>query len=220
MRVVGLLAPHVSQPGSDRWLWEVVLGSALTHDDPTSTASCVAFAALLEYLLHSQRIPSASDIFDLYVGVMQVLEGEPQLQGRVTEFPYSGPCYRLVDRMRHRLDQSASEVGKEIHSGAFLLETMPSTIHLIAKYREDPQLCILAAVNETWDNDTIASMCAAAMGALHGTQAFRTSWMQDLPGRTTDRDEAEVFRILDPFCHRLFIGESDASRQQPGTENR
>lgn len=197
MKVAGLLAPHVVGSGNNTWLWDVILGSALTHDDPTSTASCVAFAALLEALLVCSRVPGASDIIDVFVSVMEVVEGEVLLNSRVTGDAFTGPCHRRVDEVRGLLALSATEVGQQFHSGAFLLETMPAVLHLIARYRNDPEQCILSAVNETRDNDTIASMCAAAMGALHGHRAFRPSWIQGLLGRTTEDDDGEVFRILD-----------------------
>ena len=197
MKVAGLIAPHLLSGCATTWLWDVIVGSALTHDDPTSTAACVAFANLLEGLLHCQQPPGSNELIETFAGVMEVFEGEVLLRSRVPHSDYLGPCYRRVSQVASMLHLSASEVGRRLYSGAFLLETMPAVLHLVARYRNDPQQCILAAVNETRDNDTIASMCAAARGALYGTAAFRPSWIEGLLGRTTQNDDGEVFRLLD-----------------------
>ena len=207
MRVVGLLAPHVwtsgehgdpyaNRGGPRSWLWEVILGSALTHDHPTSTGACVAFARLLDHLLHAKATPSAVELVELFVETMRPIEGDVELVSRVPGETFRGAAAKIVaDLVLPALDKPPQEAGAQWYSGAFLLETLPTTLHLIARYRDDPQECILRAVNDTWDNDTIASLCGAAMGARHGLDAFRPEWLESLPGRTTDRDAGRVSRV-------------------------
>ena len=54
----------------------------------------------------------------------------------------------------------------------------------------DPEDAIVRAVNDTSDNDTIAAILGAAMGALHGREALPERWMAGLSGRTGARTTA------------------------------
>ena len=63
------------------------------------------------------------------------------------------------------------EACEEWHSGAFLLETVPCVLYILAKHAHDPEEALVRAVNDTRDNDTIAAIVGAAVGALHGRRA-------------------------------------------------
>jgi ADP-ribosyl-[dinitrogen reductase] hydrolase len=52
-------------------------------------------------------------------------------------------------------------------------------------------------VNDTWDNDTIASIVGGALGALHGASAFPSRWVRGLLGRTRADDDGRVFELID-----------------------
>ena len=54
----------------------------------------------------------------------------------------------------------------------------------------------MAAVNDTKDNDTIAAIVGAAVGALHGRRGIPQRWLANLSGRTTDRDDGRIFTLL------------------------
>lgn len=88
------------------------------------------------------------------------------------------------------------EFGDLTYSGAFLLETLPITLFIIARHGDDPGLAIRAAVNHTRDNDTIASLVASAMGARHGMDAFRQEWIGGLLGRTGADDDGRVQELI------------------------
>ena len=82
------------------------------------------------------------------------------------------------------------------YSGAYLLETMPSVIYILMRHGHDPEEAIVRAVNDTKDNDTIAAIVGAAVGALHGRDAIPERWVANLSGRTTDRDDGRIFELI------------------------
>jgi ADP-ribosylglycohydrolase len=49
------------------------------------------------------------------------------------------------------------------HSGAYLLETIPSALYILMNYTHDLEEAIVRAVNDTYDNDTIAAIVGAAV---------------------------------------------------------
>ncbi len=83
------------------------------------------------------------------------------------------------------------------HSGAFLLETVPSVVYILMRHGRDPEEAIVRAVNDTKDNDTVAAIVGAAVGALHGRTALPKRWIDNLLGRTTDCDDGRVFELLE-----------------------
>jgi ADP-ribosylglycohydrolase len=52
-----------------------------------------------------------------------------------------------------------------------LLETVSTVLHILMRHAGDPEEAIIRAVNDTKDNDTIAAIVGAAVGALHGLRA-------------------------------------------------
>lgn len=83
------------------------------------------------------------------------------------------------------------------YSEAYLLETVPSALYILMKHGHDFEQAVLRAVNDTKDNDTIAAIVGAAAGALHGRRSIPLRWIENLYGRTTDRDDGRVFELLD-----------------------
>jgi len=71
----------------------------------------------------------------------------------------------------------------------------------LEKYAADPEECIVRAVNDTKDSDTIASIVGAAVGALHGRKALPKRWIDKLVGRTRTDDDGHVFELLDQARH-------------------
>ncbi|HEU4630236.1 MAG TPA: ADP-ribosylglycohydrolase family protein, partial [Gemmatimonadaceae bacterium] len=52
-------------------------------------------------------------------------------------------------------------------------------------------------VNDTYDNDTIAAIVGAAVGALHGVDALPARWRTGLLGRTRAADDGRVFELIE-----------------------
>jgi ADP-ribosylglycohydrolase len=89
------------------------------------------------------------------------------------------------------------------HSGAYLLETVPTVLFILAKYAHDPEAAILSAVNETKYNDTIAAIVGATVGALHGQSKLPKRWIDGLSGRTGSTDDGRVFELIDLATERF-----------------
>ena len=77
-----------------------------------------------------------------------------------------------------------AEAGDIRHSGAYLLETVPTVVYILERYGNNPREAILQAVNHTRDNDTVAAIVGAAVGALHGASALPKAWVDGLSART------------------------------------
>ena len=54
---------------------------------------------------------------------------------------------------------------------AYLLETVPSVLYAPMRYAGDPEEALVRSVNDAKDNDTVAAIVGAAVGALHGAAA-------------------------------------------------
>jgi ADP-ribosylglycohydrolase len=80
---------------------------------------------------------------------------------------------------------------------------MPSVLWILAQHAHDPEAAIVRAVNDTHDNDTIAAIVGAAVGALHGARALPAAWRAGLLGRTGAADDGEIFRLTERAVHSL-----------------
>jgi ADP-ribosylglycohydrolase len=94
-------------------------------------------------------------------------------------------------------DVSTLDALSRWYSGAFLLETIPAVIFLLARYGHDPEEAIVRAVNDTKDNDTIAAIVGAVVGALHGRAALPERWVTNLLGRTRESNDGRVFELIE-----------------------
>ena len=135
-----------------------------------------------------------------YVELACDLEGETEYAPRGGAYRgYRGPLWRFVDERLADAEArglSALEACDEWHSGAYLLETVPSVLYILTRHGADPEEAIVRAVNDTKDNDTIAAIVGAAAGALHGAAALPARWVAQLPGYTRVYDEGEVQRVI------------------------
>jgi ADP-ribosyl-[dinitrogen reductase] hydrolase len=69
-------------------------------------------------------------------------------------------------------------------------------IYILMRYGDKPEDAIIRSVNDTLDNDTVAAIVGAAVGALHGRHALPERWLSGLAGRTTVDDDGRVFELL------------------------
>jgi hypothetical protein len=103
------------------------------------------------------------------------------------------PTLEIVDtEVRRALDEQLSvrDACGRWYSGAFLLETVPSALYILARHAGNPETAIMRAVNDTKDNDTIAAIVGAAVSALHGRLALPSRWVDGLLGRTAGGNRA------------------------------
>lgn len=196
MRVAGAFLPHAwtldaSLPDT------IALTSALTHDQASSTAACVAFAHMLADLLYSDGKVYPGYFWERFVEIARPLEGEASLKSRVPGETYQGPLWKFVaERVPAALaaGTSALDACNGWRSGAYLLETVPSILMLLERHHEDPEEAIVRAVMDTWDNDTVATVVGAVIGAMHGFDALPVRWVKDLAGRTGNDDNGRLER--------------------------
>lgn len=198
MRIAPILLPHLQQPHASLYA-DAALDAMVTHNNYANIAACVAFVHMLWQLLGARHVPEPEWWIDAFVSVAMQLEGEasytpamPAVRG------YHGPVWRFADLMcRGAMETHAAVVDACNHwgSGASLLETVPSVLYILAKYGHDPEAAITRAVNDTKDNDTIASLVGAAVGALHGLAGLPSRWVRDLDGRIRKGGRSAVFRL-------------------------
>lgn len=217
MRIAPVLLPHLTTVSADLWV-DTALAAMLTHNDAASTSACIAFVSLCWSLLPMSAPPSPSWWIDHYVSVAQELEGMTHYHTRrKTSFNYRGSLWRLVDehvRAAYRQDLSVREACGLWYSGAFLLETVPSVLYILMRHADDPEEAIIRAVNDTHDNDTIAAIVGAAVGALHGQRQLPQRWQEGLSGRTRQWDDGRVQTLIEHAVARWW---TEARQQTPPT---
>ncbi|MBK8638705.1 MAG: ADP-ribosylglycohydrolase family protein [Chromatiaceae bacterium] len=199
MRIAPLLIPHLRDGGTGLWV-DAALGGWLTHQDRASTAACVAFIGILWELLDRDGPPDPAWWLARYVSLARGLEGDTQYVPRGGAYThYRGPLWRYT---QERLLAAAGrnlpvrEACQEWQSGAYLLETLPSVLYILMRHGHDPEEALVRAVNDTQDNDTIAAIVGAAVGALHGRRGLPARWITRLSGRIAERDEGRVGELL------------------------
>jgi ADP-ribosylglycohydrolase len=207
MRIAPVVVPHVRAPSTALWA-DAILGGATTHNDASSIAACVAFVGLLWELLGAAAPPAPSWWAGTYCARAASLEGEASLVSRHPDSHYRGPIWRFVDTEVRQAVAAALSVEAACdswYSGAFLLETVPSALYILATHAHDPEAAIVRAVNDTYDNDTIAAIVGAAVGALHGRRGLPARWVDGLLGRTQIADNGRIFELLAEMRRRLFV---------------
>lgn len=209
MRIAPLVLPHLD--GNCQTMFRsAAVAAAITHNDQLAIASAVAWVAFLWDLLGGD-IPALPEAWlDSYLRVLRPLDHDQQYASRVQKGPlaeWRGSLSELLDGpVRNALAQNLG-VRKACgvwNSGAYLLETLPTVLYILAKHGHEPVVAVEQAVNETWDNDTIASIVAGAMGAAYGTGWIPERWVKGLLGRTQRTDDGKVFALIESSVARFL----------------
>jgi ADP-ribosylglycohydrolase len=199
MRIAPIVIPHLARPAVTLWK-DAASAACITHNDAGSTGACVAFTAILWDLLRVTEVPAPQWWLDRYVEVAKGVEGESCYRPRGGDFiEFAGPIWRFVDTaVRNTLltGVAAKHACDSWYSGAFLLETVPSALYILASHASDPEEAIVRAVNDTRDNDTVGAIVGACVGALHGARSLPRRWREGLLGRTGESDDGHVFALL------------------------
>jgi ADP-ribosylglycohydrolase len=199
MRIAPVVYPHLRSASEGLWA-DAALLSMVTHNDSGAIASCVAFTAILWELLSMERHPSPDWWVDRFVEVTQDLEIDSDYRSNAPACrEYRGTIGRFVQETLRPAFRKGVPVGDACdgwYSGAYMLETMPSVLYILMRHADDPEEAIVRAVNDTRDNDTIAAIVGAAVGALHGKDAIPKRWRESLLGRTGEADDGKVFDLL------------------------
>jgi len=206
MRIAPVLLPHLAQPSRALWS-DVAIAAMITHNERAAIGSCVALVEMLWALLRRDAPPPRGWWVDGFTRTLREVEGDvpryapraPGLTGPVTLWSFTRR--HLHSALDRDLDTAAACDGW--YSGAYLLETVPSVLYILERHGHDPEEAIVRAVNDTKDNDTVAAIVGAAVGALHGRSALPARWVEGLLGRTGEDDDGEVFRMIDAACARF-----------------
>ena len=92
----------------------------------------------------------------------------------------------------------------EWYAGAYLMETLPCVLYILMRHGDDFEEALVRAVNDTRDNDTVAAIVGAALGALYGAAAIPARWRRHLLGRLGADDDGHLFELLDQ-TRRLWL---------------
>ncbi len=198
MRICPILIPYLRDPTPSLWA-DTALTGMVTHNDKASTASCIAFVSMLWSLLGMGTTPKPGWWLETFCSVAQQLEGDTHYQPRYPGATYEGPLWRFTNEVvSDALDKNltAVEACNLWHSGAYLLETVPSVLYILEKHGSNAEVAIIRAVNDTKDNDSIAAIVGAAVGALHGLGGIQKRWLKGLLGRTSNNDDGRVFKLI------------------------
>jgi|SRR3989344_4073675 len=200
MRIAPMIIPHLKISTSELWI-DTALSAMITHNDSASTSACISFINILWELLKMKSTPKSEWWIETYIKVVKDLEIDDGKTPRGGDFQeYNGPLWKYVEKYvseAYSQNLSVLEACEMWQSGAFLYETWPSCIYILMKYADDPEEAIVRAVNDTKDNDTIAAIVGAAVGALHGKKGLPKRWINNLTGRTTLDDDGQVFKLLE-----------------------
>jgi ADP-ribosylglycohydrolase len=194
MRIAPIILPHLRT--GTRALWrDAALLAMLTHNDAASTAGCLAFVFIWWQLLQGIRPDHPDWWIETYVSVARPLETSNYRPRGGEYLDFEGPVWQFVARHvpeAYYQDMSVREACDRWYSGAFLLETVPSVLYILMRHADDPEEAIVRAVNDTYDNDTIAAIVGATVGAMHGAQALPERWRRGLPGELYGDDLGRV----------------------------
>lgn len=216
MRIAPAVIPHLMRSGPDLWS-DALLAAHVTHDDELSNLGCVAMVDLLWTAIGTPPggappawLERSLDTFDdLGTGSTYAARGgrPPGFNGTLGQLlrQYVKPA------LHRRLDTATA--GNIWHSGAYLLETVPSVLYILERYGHDAREAILQAVNHTRDNDTVAAIVGAAVGAMHGASALPSAWIDNLSGRTAEADDGRMFVLLAAAAERFGHGATPRLRE-------
>lgn len=207
MRIAPVLLPHLRSQDASLWR-DVVAATVLTHRDEAAVAASVGFVGLLAECLSwsSPTDPPAewwAETFLRYAGPAEAagMSGRPtSYSARVPGDAFRGTlCQRVEQLMVPALSSgwTVREAADSWYSGAYLLETVPCVLLTLALHGGDPEEAIVRAVNDTRDNDTIAAVVGAAVGALHGVDRLPSRWRDALLGRTVEADDGRVQTLVE-----------------------
>lgn len=207
MRIAPLLIPHLRTPSCELWV-DTALAAMITHNDAASTSTCIAFVAMLWELLARTSAPEPEWWVQTYVNIARKLETATHHSPRDGAFVgYAGPMWQYVET--RLLDANARnlttfEACETWHSAAYLMETLPSVLYILMRHSHDPEEAIVRAVNDTRDNDTVAAIVGAAVGALHGAGALPQRWRANLLGRLGAADDGRLFALI-AATHNIWL---------------
>jgi ADP-ribosyl-[dinitrogen reductase] hydrolase len=233
MRIAPVILPHLRDMSEALW-HDVIAATIITHRDEAAVAASAGFVGLLaESLAWEDAAPPPARwwpaTFSRYARPMETPatalpgDGPPDESLGVGAAPAAAPagrygarvpgdvfsgslCDRVGQTVGPAIDEGLSvlEAAERWYSGAYLLETVPCALYILARHAADPEEAIVRAANDTRDNDTIAAIVGAAVGALHGRYSLPSRWQEPLLGRTVEDDDGHVQALVEEAV-RAFV---------------
>jgi hypothetical protein len=148
----------------------------------------------------SDQAPWGEWWLDTFLRYATAVESGKPYEPRTRQVEFRGSVSDFVERFVRPAVRDGTpvlEACKRWYSAAYLLKTVPAALLILATHGHDPEDAIIRAVNDTRDNDTVAAIVGAAVGALHGETALPQRWRENLLGRTQAHDDGHVFELLD-----------------------
>lgn len=213
MRIAPMVVPHLRSATSAMWA-DAALSAMLTHNDSGSIAACIAFIRMIWESLRLEQPPGPEWWLKTYLETARELEIDRSYVPRCSTFKdFKGSISDFIEAHLARAFESGLSTLDACNkwcSGAFLLETVPCVLFILMKHGADPEEAIVRAANDTVDNDTIAAIVGAAVGALHGKRKLPRRFVSGLPGRTAEGDDGRIFELISEAGRNYW----DISREQ------
>jgi ADP-ribosylglycohydrolase len=198
MRISPLVIPYL-RTGGGGVMVDTALCAMITHNNSLSLSVCLLLNYLIWQLLDMNTNPDPEWWLSQIDHVKDLMTGSNYR-------PRGGECVGLEvspwdfiqERIRAAVYENLTtfEACSKWWSGAYLLETIPCVLYILIRHGHDPEESITRAVNDTKDNDTIASIVGALVGALHGKDALPKKWIDGLTGRTRFDDDGKIFELI------------------------
>ena len=200
MRIAPIIISYIANPKENLWA-DTILATMLTHNSPLAIGSSVAFINMLYELLYSKEKPNSDVLVKDFTDILGEFTGDTECNIRnpkiKSKFSKSAPIFiKQALKFGFENNMSIEQFGDYFGSGAYVLETDTIFLYIISKYLEDPKEAMIQAVNYSRDNDTVAAIVGAAIGALYGKSAFKDVWINNLSGRIRENDNGKVFEII------------------------
>ena len=224
MRFAPLLLPHLRRPSTQLWA-DLTLGTLVTHGHPAALSATIAFGHLLWEILRRPVGDAPTPLWwlDEYVRVARDLEAWPLSfaqadDGLPARFRgFAGCLWEFIDtRVREAwrrglpVRDACSLAG--FGSGADCVQSVPAVLYVLMHHADSFESAVIAAVNDTKDNDTAASIVGAFAGALHGQRAIRRRWIEGIasaslaaPGERED-DRSRIERLAQQATEHFVAG--------------
>jgi ADP-ribosylglycohydrolase len=200
MRIAPVLISSLPNQTENLWA-DTVLATMLTHNSPLAIGSSVAFMNMLREFVSLKGKPNSGALIKGFTDILETFTGDTECNIRnakiKSKFSNYAPIFiKQAVEFGHENSMTVEQFSEYFGSGAYVLETDTMLLYILSKYLTDPKEAIIQAVNYSKDNDTVASIVGAAMGALYGKEAFKKTWITNLSGRTRENDDGRIFEMI------------------------
>ena len=200
MRIAPVIISSLANQTENLWV-DTILATMLTHNSPLAIGSSVAFTNMLSGFVSLKGKPNSETLIKEFTDILGSFIGDTECNIRnakiKSKFSNSAPLFiTQAIEFGYKNEMTVKQFSEYFGSGAYVLETDTILLYILSKYLDDPKEAIIQAVNYSKDNDTVASIVGAAMGALYGKEAFEKKWITNLSGRTRENDDGKIFEMI------------------------